>query len=130
MSRFKRCFGLLFKDKEKLDRWLRVYIHHKNLFNKGHGELGFVLGLFNPGLIMVMWLFLRDLFPGLPYWVLFIILPVSMILEIGISWSIGYWWDINQIYDKEADWGNDRNPISKAVSETLLDGKGITKGKT
>ena len=130
MSRFKCCFGLLFKDKEKLDRWLRAYIHHKNLFNKGHGELGFILGLFNPGLIMVMWLFLRDLFPGLPYWVLFIILPISMILEMGISWSIGYWWDVNQVYDKEADWGNRRNPISKAVSETLLNGKGITKRKT
>lgn len=127
MRRPKHHVGFWFKDKRKLDRWLRFYIHHKNLFSKGRGEVSFILGLFNPGFIMIGWLFLRDLFPGLPHWVLFVILPVSMICEIGISWTLGYWWDINQVYDKEADWGNTRNPIQKAVSETLLDGKGITK---
>jgi len=127
MSRFKRYFGLWFKDEAKLDRWLRLYIHHKNLFNKGRGEVAFVFSLFNPGSLMIGWLFFRDLVPELPYWVLFIMVPVWMFFEIGLSWSVGLWWDKNKVYDKEADWGNDRNPISKAVSERLLNGEGITK---
>lgn len=76
---------------------------------------------------MLGWLFFRDLIPSIPYWVLFILFPLWFVFEIGFSWSVGCWWDRNKVYDKEADWGNSRNPISKAVSETLLSGKGITK---
>lgn len=127
MSRFYKFLSLFMHDRERMDKLLRLYIHHKNLFNKGRGELGFIMGLFNPGFIMIGWLFLRDIFPNLPHWVLFVILPVSMLFEIGVSWIVGHWWDINQVYDKEADWNNSRNPISKAVSKTLLKGDGITR---
>lgn len=108
------------KDKQRLDRWLRSYIHHKALYSKGWGEVGFIRSLFSPQTMMVGWLFLKSFFPTVPYWLLFIIVPLAVISEVSIGWSIGYWWDKNKIFQKEADWDIKRNPALKGLTDELL----------
>jgi len=109
-----------FKDKICLDRWLRVYIHHKNLFTKGRGEIDFVRGLTSYQGIILAWLFVKSLWPAIPYWVVVIGAPAYFVLEVTICWSLGRWWDKNKIFQKEADWGNKRDPVARAINEELL----------
>lgn len=110
----------IFTNNDRIDRFLRFYIHHKALYSKGWGELGFIRNLFSPNTLMVGWLFLKSFFPHTPYWVLFIIIPMCVLCELGIGWSLGYWWDKQKAFQKEADWHIKRNAALKGVTDELL----------
>jgi len=127
MSRFKRYLGILLKDEEKLDRWLRFYIHHRNLYGKGQGEVAQFKALISLQAVMITWLFLKTTFPWLENWMFFAFVPFLVTFKVILHWYVGHWWDTHNVYDKEADWGNVRNPIQKKVSEKLLEGEGITR---
>lgn len=114
---------------ERANKWLRVYIHHRNLYNKGQAELGVFRNLVSYQAVLVTYLsadnLLTKLGLDLALWVVFAGLAVAVGLKILLQWSLGWWWDRNRVFQKEADWSNVRNPVQKAVSEHLLDGRGI-----
>jgi hypothetical protein len=122
-----KWFGLFIKDHDRLDRWMRFYIHHRNLYAKGQGEAAAVKSLVSLQALMLTWLFLKTTFPFLETWMFFTFAPFLVAFKIGFHWWLGYWWDVHNFYDRENDWGNQRNPIQKSISETLLNGGGITK---
>lgn len=107
------------------ERWVRFYIHNRNLYSKGYGEYAVVKQLFSFQTVMVSWLFLKSIWPGLDNWIVGVGIPVMVVSRVCLGWSLGWWWDRYKIFDKENDWQNVRNPIQKAVSETLLDGRGL-----
>lgn len=124
-NRAERCLSFFVRDKARLGRCVGWYIHHRNLYLKGKGEVGFVLGLVNGQSLMIGWLFFRDLFPWMKVWMFVPVVVLLSVLKIVSYWVMGWWWDVYNYYDRESDWANRRNPISKAVSETLLNGRGI-----
>ena len=124
-DRFRKVIGLFTRDRDRLNAWMLVYIHHRNLYNKGQNELGFFKTLVNVPSLMVFWLFVRSIVPDFPLWLFIVGCPVLMGIKITSNWVVGLWWEKHDFYDREADWSNTRNPISKAISENLLDGKGI-----
>lgn len=114
---------------ERANRWLRAYIHHRNLYNKGQAELGMFRNLVSYQAVLVTYLSADNLLTKLGWnlalWVVFAGLAVAVGFKILLQWSVGWWWDRNQVFQKEADWSNIRNPVQKAMSEHLLDGRGI-----
>lgn len=125
IGRFQKYLQFVVRDRERLEYWIGLYIHHRNLYNKGQGELGFFKTLVNVPSLMMFWLFVRSLVPEFPFWLFISSVPVLMGIKIISNWVVGWWWDKHDFYDRESDWGNNRNPIQKAISETLLNGKGL-----
>jgi len=77
---------------------------------------------------MLGWLFVRDVWPGTPLWVLFVVAPVLVSAKIVVNWFVGWWWDRHEVFDREQTWGNKRDPIAKVLSKKLLDNEGIKGG--
>lgn len=125
-----RCVGYLWKEEpNKRDRILRMYIHHRNLYAKGQGELGILRNLISYQALLVTWLsadkFIEKIGWNVPMWMVFSVLAFLIICKILIQWLAGWWWDKNGVFDKELDWANKRNPIQRTISDRLLNGKGI-----
>lgn len=116
---------------ERSNRLLRKYIHHRNLYDKGQSELGVFKNLISYQAVLVTYLSADNLLVkfglDVPIWFVFAGLAMAVILKIFVQWSVGWWWDKNQVFPKEADWSNLRNPVQKAVNEQLLNGKGIER---
>lgn len=111
---------------KRLDKWLRVYIHHRNLYSKGNGELGFFRTLAPLQSLMVLWLFLKSILGDIPHVFLYAGIPMIVASKIVIHWYIGYLWEEHRIFDKEADWTNKRNEAMRVV----INGKEKPKRKT
>lgn len=120
MSRVRRLIGLFVRDRERLDRWMKLYIHHRNLYAKGQAEFGFVKGLVSLQAIMITWMFLKTTFPFLDNWMFFTFAPILVVLKILLHWVLGYWWEMNNFYDREADWANTRNPVLNGLDRKIL----------
>jgi len=131
MDKKQRYARLLFRDKAKGDRVLDRYIHHRNLYNKGQAELGFFRNLVSYQAILVTYLAVDRILAKLGWsvsmWIIFMVLALLVVLKVGFQWYVGYWWDKHQVFDREADWGNKRNLITKAISQKLLDGGGLNR---
>lgn len=125
MSRIHRVLFYFTRDDATLEKWSRLYIHNRNLYQKGQSEVQFLKNTFSVQSVMVLWLFIKSIWPEFPLWVFGCVMPVLLLLQMFGHWALGYWWDRNDLYDRESDWLNRRNPIQKAVSETLLDGRGL-----
>lgn len=119
MSRIGRLVRLFSKNQETVSRIVNTYIHHRNLYNKGENEVSFIRRLVSFQPLMLMWLFLRDLFPGLPTWIVIIAIPIVVILKTLINWYVGYMWDRKQFFDNENNWQNKRNPVMRIIEENL-----------
>jgi len=113
------------------NRLIRGYIHHRNLYTKGQAELGILRNLVSYQALLITYLSADNLMTklglDLPLWMVFAGLAVAVVLKIIMQWSLGWWWDRNRIFDKEADWSNTRNPLQKEISKSLLNGTGIEK---
>jgi hypothetical protein len=107
------------KDKEKIERIIKAYIHHRNLYCKGQSEFGFAKSLVSLQAIMITWLFLKSTFPFLENWMFFTFAPALVVFKIIFQWWLGYWWEINDFYDRESDWCNKRNPVIDKLGKTL-----------
>lgn len=125
MSRVFKGLSLIVKDRERLDRWFRFYIHHRNLYSKGIAEIAFVKNLVYLQPYLVWWLVIRESYPKFPVWAYVALVPVCIFVKTVFAWCLGRWWDTLKLYDRERDWDNNRNPIHKAVSEALLNGRGL-----
>jgi hypothetical protein len=119
MSRIGKIARLFTSDKARVDRLIKLYIHHRNLYSKGNGEIGSIVAIVNFQSAMVTWLFLRSIFPSLPLWVLAVGFVVAVVGRTVLKWYVGYIWDRKRIFDFEADWGNERNPAIKFIQTVL-----------
>jgi hypothetical protein len=45
---------------------------------------------------------------------------------VRTNWVLGWWWDKNRIFDKEADWNNERNPVIDGLNKKILSKKGLS----
>jgi len=77
---------------------------------------------------MVAWLFLRDLWPTTPLWVIVTFAPALIVVKVGLNWTVGWWWDKHDVFDKEQTWLNKRDPVAKVLSSKILDNEGIEGG--
>jgi len=122
----RRMFG---PKQDRANRLLRFYIHHRNLYMKGQTELGLIRNLISYQALVITYLgadnILMKLGWGIPLWVVFASLGLAVFIKNFIQWYAGYLWNKYRVFDKEADWSNLRNPISKAVNKQLLNGAGI-----
>jgi hypothetical protein len=116
---------LFIKDDAKIEALVKWYIHNKNLYLKGNSEASFMKGLVNAQVYIVYWLGLKSIVPDFPVAMFICFVPVIVSVKILLHWSIGKWWDKRKFYDREKDWYNQRDPVMKAISKTVLDGKGI-----
>ena len=123
MSRAGRILRIFGGNKDKL---LRQYIHHKNIYMKGKSEIGLAYDFIQLQSFMVGWLFLRDIWGGIPTWTIVVVYPLLLLLKVAVYYPFGYWWDKNRVFDKEQDWFNSRDPVAKTLSKKILDGEGIT----
>lgn len=106
--------GLLGSD--RFDRWMRIYIHNRNLYNKGQCELNFVRSLAPLQPLMVLWLFLKSILGDIPNWLVYVGIPVIVVGKAAIHWCLGYLWEEHGVFDKEADWVNDRNEAMRKIN--------------
>ena len=125
MSRVSRWVRLLTKDEQKVNHWVDRYIHHRNLYNKGEGEIGFARRLVGIQPLMLSWLFVKNLFPALPNWVVIVAIPVVIVLKIVANWTMGYVWEKKHFFEREQTWGNQRNILAKQINQKLLDNGGL-----
>ncbi len=121
ISRAKLVMGLFFNDKEKIEKYLKLYIHHRNLYNKGSAEVSFFKSFANTQMYILWWLFARNVWPAFPLWLFLAIVPAVVLLKILVNWVVGYWWDRNKLYDRESDWSNERNPVMNGIEKQLLE---------
>ncbi len=122
MSRVGKIVRIFFKRQNKVDKIVAFYIHHRNLYNKGEGEVGFIRRLIGFQPLMITWLFLRDLFPGLPTEIIVVAIPTVIVFKLVINWLVGYLWDRKRFFDNENTWQNERNPAIKFIQEKLANG--------
>lgn len=101
---------------ERLESWMRFYIHHRNLYGKGRGEVDFLRSLAPLQSLMLLWLFLKSVFGDIPNWVVYIGIPVIVIGKAVLHWCVGYLWEENRVFDKENDWNNDRNEAMRKIN--------------
>ena len=125
MSRVGQWARLLAKDNQQANRWVDLYIHHRNLYNKGEGEIGFARRLVGIQPLMLTWLFVKNLFPALPNWVVVVAIPVVIVTKIVANWTMGYVWEKKNFFEREQTWSNERNKLAKNLSQKLLDNGGI-----
>lgn len=120
MSRIGRYCRLFFRDPIRREKMLQTYIHHRNLYSKGNGEFGFLWELVKPQNMMITWLFLRDLWPATPLWVILAGFPLFVAMKLTFKWSVGWFWDRYNVFDLEQNWANQRNPLAKEINDKLL----------
>ena len=123
MSRAGRWLKLI--SSKRKDAWLDLYIHHKNIYTQGKSEVGFAYDFIQLQSFMLGWLFLRDIWPGIPAWTLGAVYPVLLVVKVGLYYSLGRWWDRRRMFDRQHTWENRRNPVMKTLSRKVLDGEGI-----
>lgn len=119
---FLNCFV---RDTSKRDRLVDLYIHHRNLYNKGQAELGFIRNIFSVQGVMVAYLFFKELLPDIPIWIIFSALALFVALKVAAQWAVGYWWDKFKWFHREKRWLNKRDEIAENVSRQLLHGQGL-----
>lgn len=112
-----------FLGSEKFSRWMQFYIHHRNLYNKGQGEVNFIRGLAPLQPLMVLWLFLKSIFgEDVPNWLVYFGIPFIIVSKAVLHWWIGYMWEEHRVFDKENDWNNKRNEAMRIIiSEEKID---------
>jgi len=121
MSHALSLIHIFTRNPDRVRKVMKLYIHHRNLLLKGNGELGFVRNLFvNVQGFMVTYLTAKSMFPWISNKVLYIGVPACIILRVGFSWLLGWWWDKNALYDREADWQNARNPVLDGLDRKIL----------
>lgn len=96
--------------------WLfNKYLYERNYIQKAYGEVSWIKGLVEFFLIVaIAWKFLL---PGTalpPY--LLIILGGLVIITLRM---VGWFWDKNKFFQREADWGNHRNPFVQEMLREL-----------
>ena len=101
---------------DRFDGWLQIYIHHRNLYAKGHGEVGFIRNIFPFQSLMILWLFLKSI-GDIPNWFVYIGVPVLITVKLILYWFVGYLWEQHKIFDKENDWNNERNKAMRKINE-------------
>jgi hypothetical protein len=125
MAKPGKWFRILVKDPGRRKRLFEAYIHHKNLYNKGNSEVGFLASIVRPQSYMVAWLFLRDLIPSVPLWVVGAALPVFVITKTAVFYGIGWYWDRKELFHYEDNWNNERSYLGRALNEKVCNGEGI-----
>ena len=96
--------------------------------SKGMNEVNFFKTLFHIQGMLVWWLFAKSIWPWLPAWVAFVAVPILMVVTILVNWSVGMWWERHDVFNKEADWSNERNPVLNGLDNKIL--KGADGGKS
>jgi hypothetical protein len=119
-SRAESIISWIFRDKNKIESNLKFYIHHRNLYKKGQEESAFFKNMVTFQSMMVTWLFIKSIFPSLPNIIVFAGIPLAIAIRITFNWCVGYWWDKNNIFDRESDWNNVRNPVMNGLDKKIL----------
>ena len=122
MSRPGKYLRLIFRDPARREKLLAAYIHHRNLYSKGNGEIGSILAIVNFQSAMVTWLFLKSIIPGIPLWCLGVGFSAAIVGRTILKWAFGYYWDKYRVFDAEAEWSNRRNPTLSAIREGVEHG--------
>lgn len=121
-SRVKRIAEIFFHG-DRADRILRAYIHHRNLYAKGATEMAFFRTIVEFQGVMVGWLFVKSIWPAIPMTLLVAGCCLALSTKVAFCWLVGWWWDSNRHFDKEADWSNKRNPTIDLLGKKLDGGK-------
>lgn len=124
-----KYFKLFFRDIQLRQKIFKRYIHHKNIYNKGNSEIGFIRTIFSLQSYMILWLFIRDIIPGTPAWIAIAAIPLIVTAKTIIYYCIGLFWDKNNLFHEEQAWNNKRDPIMKEISNEILNGKGMEVNK-
>lgn len=120
----------IFKDETKRERVLRSYIHWQKIYIQGSTQMNFWRGMVaDMQGYALYWMLGKQYFPKLSLTAFILFLPVVVLLRIALNIGIGLWWDKEQMFQRENDWGNIRNPVQMKINEKLLGGEGITKGE-
>lgn len=123
MSRVDKLLLLIFKDRSRREHAFELYIHHKNLYSKGNGEISFWVGMANIDTFLLLSIFIKANFPWIPFWLYCVLFPSLIVARTGVAWFIGWWWDRNGLFDAEASWGNKRNPVLNGLDNKVLRGE-------
>ena len=92
------------------------YIHHRNLLNKGRGEIAWLVDMIKTvalGTAMV-----AIIFPGSLAGKEALIF-IFALAYLGICYSVGWWWEIRRYYQRENDWQNERNPFNQEIKDLI-----------
>lgn len=106
---------------DKFEKWLKVYIHHRNLYAKGHGEVGFFKNLLPLQSLMILWLFLKSILGNIPNEFIYIGIPLIIMSKAALHWVVGWLWEECKIFDKENDWNNKRNEAMRTITNNFPD---------
>lgn len=93
--------------------WVGKYIHHRNLLNKGRGELSYIEMALKLVAIPYGLAFAENIKQN-PYALLFGVLGY-----MALCYFIGWWWDKRHHFDQENEWGNQRNPLANDIRRAI-----------
>jgi len=125
MSRPGFWLGKIISDEKKVRKYLSFYVHHRNLYNMGEGEIAFLRRLPGFQTSAIAWLFIKELFPTASNWWM-LVLPVVIIIKVLANWSLGKWLYKQKFPDVQSDWHNHVDPVARTLSKKLLNNEGIT----
>ncbi len=90
--------------KQKLQKAVKTalphYIHHRNYIGRGNSEATTIRQIVQVVALVAI------AYRNIPLW-LSILMGLTL---LAVYWTIGWVWDKNNGNEKEADWGNKRNP--------------------
>ena len=114
--------ALVQKIKKVREKWLvcmnkhaliDAYIHHRNLLNKGRGEISWfseILKIFGViGGIAFAPIVAENL----------ILLLIGAATYLGLCYVVGWWWEVRRYYHRESEWGNKRNPLADDIRAAI-----------
>jgi len=85
---------------------IQAYIHHRNLLNKGKGELEWAKNIIQIAALGAVGF---KVF-GFSNTVSLMLSLISGFLYLVVSYFLGWWWEKRKAFDVEARWSMQRNP--------------------
>ena len=95
---------------------IKGYIHHRALLARGNMEMGFFTSYGHQ--VILIWLFVRDLFQVDKQWAVYFI-PAYFFIKITFEWGLGQFFLKSGIIESEKEWVEERNPIAKKILKAV-----------
>lgn len=122
MGRPGKYFRMLFPDPEvRKDSW-DFYVHWKNLYCMGEGEIGFLRHFLGFQSLVVYYLGLDNVLAKLGInliftWWIVLLIPILLFFKIAFYIAVGFFWDRNKMPHRFTEWSNRRNPTLKSIHD-------------
>ena len=89
-------------------RLIKGYIHNRALLGRGNLELAFFTSYGHQ--VILIWLFVRDLFQVEKKWAVYFI-PIYFVVKLALEWGLGQFFLRSGIIESEKEWIETRNPV-------------------